>query len=324
MHLGTKVINKKKEDFDSPEMLQQKTNKLMELIRKAKFVVVFIGIDSFVSKHEGNTITKSQQPTKGQKVLVRLFELGYIKYIVSQTIDGTLIRYGMPLTAICELNGNVNIERCPECKRSYWRKFNILEENGCEGFRNNNHQTCRRCYNCGYFLRDTIIYPNESIPNESIQKAAIHTRQCDLLIILGTLSTMNPIKDLFSRPSENLSTIIINTQKSPQDINPFTLRLFSRPDDVLLLISRYFKISDLDKLKDLVSNDDSFLEMIILPNPTRKLDAIRETRIELRKWSIEKLNEVLKERGVVLHTSVDKNELVEIFLRRCGDIVYWI
>ncbi|CAG8481952.1 5048_t:CDS:2 [Ambispora gerdemannii] len=323
MHPDTKtsnIIKKRKEYFDSPEILQQKTKKLIELIRKAKFVVVFIGVDSFASNQEGNSIAKSPQSTKGQKVLIKLLELGCINYIISQTTDGMLVRYGVPLTAIGELNGNINIEKCPECKRSYWRKFSVLEANGSggEGFRtcsNNNRQTCRRCNNCGYFLHNTIIYPNESIPKECIQKVAIHVHQCDLLITLGTLSAINPIKDLLPQPStstEKLLTITVNTQKTPQDTNPATLRIFSRPDDILSLISKCFNISDLDKIKDLADDDGSSLEMIILPNPSpQKLDVIKETRMELRKWSVEKLEEALRERGIVLQTTVEKNDHFE-------------
>lgn len=49
--------------------------------------------------------------------LIKLVEAGYVKYIVSQNIDGLHLRTGVERKTISELHGNMFIEQCNLCKR---------------------------------------------------------------------------------------------------------------------------------------------------------------------------------------------------------------
>ncbi|PKC66651.1 hypothetical protein RhiirA1_441611 [Rhizophagus irregularis] len=57
------------------------------------------------------------------------------------------IRSGIPITTISELHGNGNVERCSNCKKSYWRKFRVREANGVH-----EHTTSRQCDYCKDYL----------------------------------------------------------------------------------------------------------------------------------------------------------------------------
>ena len=57
------------------------------------------------------TISKAQ-PTKGHMSMVQLMNSGYLKYIISQNVDGLHRKSGIPYDNIAELHGNTNLEVC--------------------------------------------------------------------------------------------------------------------------------------------------------------------------------------------------------------------
>ena len=56
-------------------------------------------------------------PTKTHMALKKLIEDGYVRYIVSQNIDGLHLRTGVERKNIAELHGNMFVEQCNACSR---------------------------------------------------------------------------------------------------------------------------------------------------------------------------------------------------------------
>jgi hypothetical protein len=59
------------------------------------------------------------------QVLLALLQLGKVKYVISQNVDGLHLRSGIPRAQLAELHGNTFSERCPKCKKEYIRDFEI-------------------------------------------------------------------------------------------------------------------------------------------------------------------------------------------------------
>ncbi|CAG8451082.1 1180_t:CDS:2 [Acaulospora colombiana] len=251
------------------------------------------------------------QPTKGHMVIVRLFELGHMKYLISQNTDGLHVRSGIPFTAISELHGNANIERCPKCERSYWRKFEVREAHDV-----NTHQTSRRCDACGRkeyleFLDLSFLLFSVSLPKEALQKAFANSHLCDLHIVLGSSLTVSPANDLPQIAVKNHKPlVIVNLQRTPLD-DVASLRIFARTDEILIGLCKELGVEGYDQVRDLKS-DSSFNEMIIMPNATRRLNVIKEAKEQLREWSVSKLLSALRERGFALHMGIEKDELINL------------
>ena len=61
-------------------------------------------------------------PSTTHRALKILLDKGYIKYIVSQNIDGLHLRSGVARHHLAELHGNMFIEECEKCKKQFIRK----------------------------------------------------------------------------------------------------------------------------------------------------------------------------------------------------------
>lgn len=56
-------------------------------------------------------------PTKTHQALKHLVDKGFIRYIVTQNIDGLHLKSGVSRKNLAELHGNMFTEQCNICKR---------------------------------------------------------------------------------------------------------------------------------------------------------------------------------------------------------------
>lgn len=54
-------------------------------------------------------------PTKSHMGFVGLMEAGFLKFVISQNVDGLHRKSGIPGHKIAELHGNTNLEKCEKC-----------------------------------------------------------------------------------------------------------------------------------------------------------------------------------------------------------------
>lgn len=89
---------------------------------------------------------------------ISLIEAGYLKFIISQNVDGLHRKSGIPPDIISELHGNTNLEMCTTCGREYLRDFRVRNAEKVH-----DHKTGRKCDDplCKGDLIDTIINFNE-------------------------------------------------------------------------------------------------------------------------------------------------------------------
>lgn len=77
------------------------------------------------------------RPTYTHEALLKLTDLGYIKYLISQNTDGLHRLSGIPEAKISELHGNAFMEKCEKCGNRYeWcrqvRRRADVPANTCE------------------------------------------------------------------------------------------------------------------------------------------------------------------------------------------------
>merc|ERR1719464_1335488 len=99
------------EFFDDPETLSLKIKKLGAHIKKATKA----------------TKMTSATPTRSHMALVALMKAGpkYLKYLVSQNVDGLHRRSGIPVDQLSEVHGNSFLEVCDTCSTGYLRDYPV-------------------------------------------------------------------------------------------------------------------------------------------------------------------------------------------------------
>jgi len=154
-------------------------------------------------------------PTPSHMALIALEKAGYLKFLISQNVDGLHRKSGFPVDKLAELHGNDNLEICknPDCKKQYMRDFSTRTAEGVH-----EHDTGRKCENCGGMLYDTIINFGESLPEAEIQNGFEHSKQADLCLVLGSSLRVTPAANMPKETYKNKGKlVIVNLQATPLD-----------------------------------------------------------------------------------------------------------
>ena len=260
METAHKTDQEKMEFFDSEQELDQKVTILAELIKASKHFVVFTGAG--ISTSAGipdfrsgiNTVlptgpgawekavtgAKSRKnrfkcpmtsaiPTLCHMALVKLHEVGIMKFLVSQNTDGLHRKSGIPAEDLAEVHGNINLEVCRNkaCNKQYLRNFGVRTAREVH-----DHATGRPCEHCGEDLYDTIINFGESLPKREIMCGFRECNKADLCLVLGSSLRVTPAADM---PLQTVlsggNLVIVNLQATPHDLK--AMRINGLIDDVM-------------------------------------------------------------------------------------------
>ncbi|MEM9401591.1 MAG: NAD-dependent deacylase [Pseudomonadota bacterium] len=114
------------------------------------------------------------EPNAGHVALTALETHFETFTLVTQNVDGLHARAGS--RDIVEFHGNLFVDRCFSCHTA-----------GDAG-----DAELPTCKLCGGLLRPGVVWFGESIPDEASQKAVDAARHCDLMLCIGTSSTVFP------------------------------------------------------------------------------------------------------------------------------------
>ncbi|XP_047225120.1 NAD-dependent protein deacetylase sirtuin-6 isoform X2 [Girardinichthys multiradiatus] len=204
------------ESFDSPEELKAKVENIAQLIKESQYLVVHTGAGISTSagipdfrgpkgvwtleqKGESphfDTTFEDARPSLTHMALLGLQRAGYLKYLISQNVDGLHVRSGFPRDKLSELHGNMFVEECEKCGRQYVREKVIgvmgLKPTGryCEVVRSRGLRACRGK------LISTILDWEDALPDRDLNRADDASRRADLALTLGTSMQIKPSGDL--------------------------------------------------------------------------------------------------------------------------------
>ncbi|AWP04226.1 Hypothetical protein SMAX5B_005750 [Scophthalmus maximus] len=177
--------------FDSPEELKVKVETLAQLIKESQYFVVHSGAGISTSagipdfrgpkgvwtlEEKGEspnfeTTFEDARPSLTHLALLGLQRAGYLKYLISQNVDGLHVRSGFPRDLLSELHGNMFVEECEKCGRQYVREKVIgvmgLKPTGrhCDVVRSRGLRACRGK------LISTILDWEDALPDRDLNKA---------------------------------------------------------------------------------------------------------------------------------------------------------
>lgn len=107
--------------------------------------------------------------------LKKLVDDGYVRFVISQNIDGLHLKTGLPRKNLAELHGNMFIEECNTCFRQFVRSTATTSVGQkCLDKMCPRQQITGRA--CRGKLRDNILDWEANLPESDLQMSEFHSQ----------------------------------------------------------------------------------------------------------------------------------------------------
>lgn len=135
--------------------------------------------EDFYEFYKDKLIYQDARPNKAHEALAKLEEIGKLKTVVTQNIDGLHQMAGSK--NVLELHGSVNSNTCQTCGYN----MNLKEFLDLKG-------AVPKCPKCGGSVKPDVVLYEESLDDETIMKTIKAISQADMLIVGGTSLVVYP------------------------------------------------------------------------------------------------------------------------------------
>ena len=181
------------------------------------------------------------RPTYTHEALVKLVELGLLKYVISQNGDSLHLLSGIPEDCLSELHGNVFVELCEGCGHCYHRPYYVMDDAASQYYEDLDecgsstiqkppyaskcaqcglcHRTGRRCEQpgCNGYLRDSIINFGDDLEESILTRAMRAAGKADVMLSLGSTMQVTPACHLVVKNRKVVRLVIVNRQETEFD-----------------------------------------------------------------------------------------------------------
>lgn len=222
------------------EMLKQKTEQLKQWIKEADSIVFFGGAgvstesgipdfrsvdglynqkydyppetiishsfyvknpEEFYRFYKDRMLFPAAKPNRAHLALAKLEEMGKLKAVITQNIDGLHQKAGS--REVLELHGSVHRNYCTRCHKFYDLDAVMEQEN------------VPRC-TCGGVIKPDVVLYEEGLDQATLRSAVRYISQAEMLIIGGTSLTVYPAAGLVDYYQGN-RLVLINKSVTPLD-----------------------------------------------------------------------------------------------------------
>lgn len=142
------------------------------------------------------------KPNTAHKVLAKLEEMGKLKAVVTQNIDGLHQAAGSKI--VYELHGSVHRNYCTKCHKFFDAHY----------IKNSNDIPL--CDKCGAVVKPDVVLYEEGLEDNTVMGAVNAIRNADVLIVAGTSLTVYPAAGMI-RYYTGDKLVLINRDKTPMD-----------------------------------------------------------------------------------------------------------
>ncbi len=143
------------------------------------------------------------EPNITHKYLKELEEIGVLKGIITQNIDGLHSKAGSK--NVYELHGTVFSNHCIKCNKEYDYKyvFNSKEEPRCS---------------CGGLIKPDVVLYGEALPEDVLKESIKKVMSADMLLVLGSSLVVYPAAGLIDYFNGKYLVIINKDETQYDDI----------------------------------------------------------------------------------------------------------
>lgn len=149
------------------------------------------------------------EPNEGHRALAELEQMGVLKAVITQNIDG--LHQAAGSRKVVELHGNLRECKCLSCGRVSPIEVLVgkLVQEG---------EIPPLCNDCGGILKPNVVFFGEQLPRDALEEAFEQARRCDLMLVAGSSLVVSPANFLPPMAVEaGARLLIVNEEVTPMD-----------------------------------------------------------------------------------------------------------
>ncbi len=158
--------------------------------------------DIFYDFYKSTMLYEDAEPNAAHKALAKLEEMGKLKAIVTQNIDGLHQKAGSKV--VYEVHGTVLKNYCRKCGEPYDLDY-IVHSDGIP-----------KCEKCGGVVKPDVVLYEEGLDNMTVNASIRAISDADVLIIGGTSLNVYPAAS-FVQYYRGSKLVLINMSETPYD-----------------------------------------------------------------------------------------------------------
>ena len=158
--------------------------------------------DEFYRFYKDKMLITDARPNPAHLALAKLEEMGKLKAVITQNIDG--LHQAAGSKRVYELHGSVLRNYCMKCGAAY----DVFKVKNAEGI--------PRCDKCGGMIKPDVVLYEEGLDQETIQGAVSAISHADVLIIGGTSLVVYPAAGLIDYFNGS-KLVVINKSPTSRD-----------------------------------------------------------------------------------------------------------
>ena len=158
--------------------------------------------EAFYRFYKAKMLMLDAKPNPAHLALAKLEEMGKLKGIITQNIDG--LHQAAGSKNVQELHGSVLRNYCMRCGESYDARY-MKQADGVP-----------RCRKCGGIIKPDVVLYEEGLDNDTISQSVSDIANADVLIIGGTSLVVYPAAGLVDY-YRGKKLVLINRDSTPRD-----------------------------------------------------------------------------------------------------------
>jgi len=154
-------------------------------------------------------LLKDAEPNEAHYAVAELEKLGKLTCVITQNIDNLHQKAGNSPDKVFELHGNMKLVRCMSCGH----RFPVEDI-----IKRLDKEDIPECQFCHGILKPDAVFFGESLPQQALNEAIEHSRNCDLFIVIGSTLVVYPAAYMPMHAVESgAKLVIVNLSPTPMD-----------------------------------------------------------------------------------------------------------
>ena len=133
------------------------------------------------------------EPNPSHYAILELYNLGLLKFLISQNVDNLHIKSGIPPEILAELHGNSSKMKCLVCdKRFTKQEIGWEDQLHGNGYRTEKPRANQPKCPCGGRIISSVVNFNDPMPEKEMKESEKHAQLCDVMLAIGSTLSVVP------------------------------------------------------------------------------------------------------------------------------------